>query len=248
MIRGLKDVIDFIIVSNVTGKPVIKSDYARTSSIDYTSEAVYARNKTTNAIRWNKNREGTLKTSCEVFDMKMLAMLFGKEISTGTVPFMKSESLKVSSGTATLVGTPKTGTLKVFKSEAKDPNFIGVEQTVGTPATTENAYSIASSTITLNATSCPDDSYIICFYTVDTSCNTFTVNSTSFPGGYSIYGDTFLRDTDEIDKLAHIQFYKVKPQSNVSLSMDADNVATLEITWDILPDAKGDMMTFSWVD
>jgi len=248
MIRGLKDVIDFIIESIATDKPVIKSNYARTSSIDYTSEAVYARNKTTNAIRWDKTREGTFKTSCEIFDMKMIAMLFGKEVSTGTVPFMKSETLKVASGTATLVGTPKTGTLKIFKSEAKDLNFIGAEQTVGTPGTEENTYSISGSTITLNATSCPDDSYIICFYSVDTTCNTFTVNSTSFPGAYRIYGDTFLRDTDEIDKLAHIQFYKVKPQSNVSLSMDADNVMTLEITWDILPDANGDMMTFSWVD
>ena len=37
----------------------------------------------------------------------------------------------------------------------------------------------------------------------------------------------------------------VKPQSNVTLTMDVDNVCSLEVTWDILADKSGDMMRWS---
>ena len=39
-----------------------------------------------------------------------------------------------------------------------------------------------------------------------------------------------------------------KPQSNVELSMDVNNVCQLNITWDILADANGNMYTMQMLD
>lgn len=248
MLRGLKDAADLVMVSKTDNKVKLKTKYARTSALDFTAESVYARNKNVKAIRWDGNREGTFKTSFEIFDMKLIGLLFGKDIESGTIPFMKSEVLKVVNGTATMEGTSKVGTLQVYKTETNDRNAVGVEQTVGTVATTENKYTISGKTFTFNATTFPNDSYAIVFYMVENPCKTFTVDSVSFPGGYEIFGDTLLRDTDQVDKPAQFHLPNVKPQSNVSFSMDSDNVTTLEITWDILADAQGDMMTWSWIE
>ncbi|HBY19405.1 MAG TPA: hypothetical protein DEG71_00005 [Clostridiales bacterium] len=58
MLYGIKDAANIQIVPLATGKPTIYANYALTSSIDFTSESLYAYNKTTKAIRWDKNREG----------------------------------------------------------------------------------------------------------------------------------------------------------------------------------------------
>ena len=80
---------------------------------------------------------------------------------------------------------------------------------------------------------------------VDTNAQTFTVDNVSFPGGYEIYGDTALRNTDQVDEFVQFELMNVKPQSNVTLTMDVDNVCSLEVTWDILADKSGDMMRWS---
>ena len=51
MLYGIKDCCNMQIVPLATGKPSLYVNYAKTSSIDFTSEAVYAYNKTTKAIR-----------------------------------------------------------------------------------------------------------------------------------------------------------------------------------------------------
>ena len=74
--------------------------------------------------------------------------------------------------------------------------------------------------------------------------NTFTVDNVSFPGGYTIYADSAVRGTDQVDTFVQYQLLNVKPKSNVSFTMDADNVARLSIEWDILADSTGDMMHY----
>ena len=122
------------------------------------------------------------------------------------------------------------------------------EQKVGTPATSENTYSIEGKTITLNTTTfANNDGYVACYYMVETDAKSFTVDDVSFPGGYEIYGDTYLRNTEQNDEFVQFHLTNVKPQSNVTLTMDVDNICSLEITWDILSDKNGDMMTWSKV-
>ena len=51
MLYGIKDCANLRIEPLATSKPAIYCNYAKTSSIDFTSEQVYAYNKSTKAIR-----------------------------------------------------------------------------------------------------------------------------------------------------------------------------------------------------
>ncbi len=246
MLQGIKDSANLQIISNSDHKPLLYIDYAKTSSIDFTSEQVYAYNKSTKAIRWDKNREGTFKTEMEIFEKKVIALLFGTVISSKTMSVAKREVLSVGAGGtgATLSATPKSGSLSVFILDS-DLHTHGVEQTVGTPATTENKYSIANNTeLTFNATTFASAGKIVCYYLLDGTHNSFTVDNVSFPGGYTIYADACLRGTDQNDTFVQYQLLNVKPKSNVSLTMDADNVTKLSIEWDVFADTAGNMMHY----
>jgi hypothetical protein len=248
MLYALKDCAN-LRIDNAAGKTQMFVNYAKTSSLEFTSDSVFAMNKNVKAVRFDSNREGTFTTTMEVFPMDIIPLLFGTKFNNETVPFAKREVLNVKSGTATLTGTPKVGTLQVFKVEADDKLTHIKEQTVGTPATTQDTYSIASKTLTFNATTFPDDNgWIACYYFVDTPAKTFTIDNVSFPGGYVIYGDTNLRGTDQVDEFVQFKLHNVKPQSNASLTMDVDNIATLEIVWDVMGDAEGNMLTWSTVE
>lgn len=247
MLYGLKDCANLQVFSSETNKLKLYSNYAKTSSIDFTSDSVFAYNKTTKAVRWDKSREGTFKTTMEIFDLSVIALLFGTELTTKTVPFAKREVLKVTGGAATLKGTPKTGSLTIFKLDETDKVTNIAEQTVGTVSTADK-YAINGQSLTFNTTTTfASDGYVACYYLVDTQAKSFTVDNVSFPGGYYLYGDTNLRGTNQVDEFVQFKLTNIKPQSNVSLTMDVDNVCTLEITWDIMADAEGNMMTWSKV-
>lgn len=248
MLYALKDCAN-LRIDNSAGKTQMYVNYAKTSSLEFTSESVFAMNKNVKAVRFDGNRESTFVTTMEVFPMDMIPMLFGTSFTNKTVPFAKREVLNVVSGTATLLGTPKVGSLQMFKVSPEDRLTHIKEQTVGTPATTPDTYSIASQTITLNATTFPDNNgYIVCYYFVDTPSKSFTVDNISFPGGYVVFGDTNLRGTDQVDEFVQFKLHNVKPQSSASLNMDVDNIAVLTITWDVMGDAQGNMMTWSTIE
>lgn len=243
MLYGLKDCANMQVISKADGKRKLYADYARTSTIEFTSESVYAHKKTTRAVRWDTNREGTFNTSFEVFSMDIIAMLFGKELAAGSIPFIKREIFEVKGGAVTLAKAPNAGSVQVYTVEEKDKTALV------SMLDADTAYTIADATITINeGAGVADGSYIAVFYAVDTPVKTFTVDDVSFPGGYEIIGDTAIRDTDQNDTFVQFQLLNVKPQSNVTLTMSAEDVATIEINWDIMADANGNMMTWAQIE
>ena len=248
MLYALKDCANLRVENASTGKVDLFVNYAKTTSLEFTSDQVFAMNKNVKAVRFDSNREGTFTTTMEVFPMDIIPMLFGTKFDNKTVPWAKREVLKVTSGSATLTGTPKVGTLQVFKVMDDDKLTHVAEQKVGTPATTENTYSISGSTLSFNTSTFAEDGYVACYYFVDTPVKTFTVDNVSFPGGYVIYGDTALKGTDQADNFVQFKLHNVKPQSSASLTMDVYNICTLEITWDVMGDSEGNMMTWSVIE
>ena len=248
MLYGLKDCANLTVKSKKNDKVVLYADYAKTSTIEFTSESIYAYNKNTKAVRWDKNREGTFKTTMEIFNMDIIAMLFGSELENKDVPFMKRAVCPVKDGKAVIETEYdiKDESLAVFKLDASDMKSNLAEQLPGAPDTDEDTYSITGKNLTLNQTTFPDDSeYIVCYFMVDTEAQTFMVDDVAFPGGYVIYGDTALRNTDQHDEFVQFELLNVKPQSNVTLAMDVDNACSLEVTWDIMSDTDGNMMRWS---
>lgn len=245
MLYGIKDSANMTVVSSATNKPVLYCDYAKTSSIDFSAESVYAYNKSTKAIRFDKAREGNFVTEMEIFETKMIALLFGTELASVTQSVAKREVLTVGVGGtgSVLAVAPKSGSLTIFILDA-DGVSHGIEQLVGLPATTPNTYSIAALALTFNATTFNATTKIVCYYMTDAAKMSFTVDNASFPGGYTIYADSAIRGTDQVDKYIQYQLLNVKPKSTVSFGMDADNVAKLKIEWDILANSTGDMMHY----
>jgi hypothetical protein len=247
MLYGIKDAANLTVVSKTTNKPILYANYAMTSSIDFTAESVYAMNKTTKAIRFDSQREGTFRTEMEIFETKWIALLFGTTISTGTIDIAKREVIAVNAGGegAALAATPKSGSLVIYKVDSLGSVEHGTEQVSGNPASTENAYSISSQNLTFNATTFASSGYVVCYYLVNSSNKSkFTVDNVTFPGGYTIYADSAIRGTDQNDKYVQYQLLNVKPKSNVSLTMDVSNVARLSIEWDILAYNSCNMMHY----
>ena len=248
MLYALKDCANLRVENAASKKVELFVKYAKTTSLEFTSEQVFAMNKNVKAVRFDSNREGKFVTTMEVFPMDVIPMLFGTKFDNKTVPWAKREVLKVTNGTATLEGTPKTGSLQVFKVMEDDKLTHIAEQTVGT-TTTANKYAIADKTLTFNTTETfAEDGYVACYYFVDQVAKTFTVDNVSFPGGYVIYGDTALKGTGQADNFVQFKLHNCKPQSNASLTMDVSNICTLEITWDVMGDSEGNMMTWSTIE
>lgn len=248
MLYALKDCANLRVENASTGKVDLFVNYAKTTSLEFTSDQVFAMNKNVKAVRFDSNREGTFKTTMEVFPMDVIPMLFGTKFDDKTVPWAKREVLKVTGGVATLAGTPKTGSLQVYKVLEDDKLTHVAEQTVGT-TTTANKYSLSGQELTFNTTDTfAEDGYVACYYFVDQAAKTFTVDNISFPGGYVVYGDTALKGTDQVDNFVQFKLHNVKPQSTASLTMDVDNICTLEITWDVMGDSEGNMMTWSTIE
>ncbi len=242
---GLKDASNIHLYSNTSTKPCLYADYMTTTDINFTQESDYALIKGVKTIRWDKAREGSLTTSMQVFELKWLSLLFGTEFASSSVPIAKREKLLVSSQTCTLAATPKAGSLVIFKLDV-DGHTHSTEQTAGTPSTTTDKFSLATATLTFNATTFPDNTtYITAYYLVDSTVDNFTIDTTTYPSGYKMYMDSALRNTSQVDEMIQIVLYNVKPQSNMKLTMSADGVATIETTWDIMGDSNGDMMTLS---
>ena len=245
---GIKDAANVVLKKKSDGKPFLKSEYANVTTNEWTSAQTYAMAKGSRAIRWDHAKESTLVMDMEVFELKWLALVAGKDWVTGATDIFKNEVLYASSGnTITIAETPVTGSLSVFKLES---DFVthADEQTAGNPAETPNTYSIDAKVITLNSTTAPEGTAFVVYYMYESGATaqqlTFTAND--FPESFEVIADTYIRPKDGgLDEFVQIHYINARPMPNVTLTMDASNAANLSITFDLLPDAKGNIATYT---
>lgn len=247
-IYAIKDSANLTVKSKATGKPVLFADYAVSSTNEWNADRIYAMSKSTRAVAFDFAKQSTLTVNMEIFDLKWLAMLSGQDFVTGATSVFKREVLTVGVGnTITIASTPLNGSLTVFKLDTDNITHLA-EQTLGTPGTTPNTYSIASMTITLNATTAPVGSKFVVYYayTSGATSQKLTFSSVKFPENYSIISDTLIRDLDGVDKYCQVTYLNCKPQPNFTLTLSASDITTLEISFDILKDSSSDdMATFT---
>jgi len=242
---GIKDSANLTVISNATNKVTIFADYCNKTDVQFSAETTYALKKGVKAIGWDQNREGTLSTEFQVFDLKWIGLLMGSEFTTGVTSLNKREVLTVSSAAATLSTTPKAGSMTIFRLDADGITQLK-EQTVGTPATTPDTYSVTGMALTFSSTTFAATGKIAVYYLVDSlaTAQSFTVTSTDFPDGYTIIGDTKIKSDSNVEQMVQFRMNNVKPKSNMTLSMNSSDVTTLSIEWDIFADTAGNMFTF----
>ena len=250
---GMKEVCDVTFVDLSNNKPVLFLDTLKMTTVENKAETSYARGGHGNPkiLGWDFNREATLTIQDALLSPTSLSLLAGNDVSIGSKNIDFREVLIVSSpNTVTLSHTP-VGITGIYLTQ--DGYEHGAEQTAGTPATTENQYSIAAKVVTFNATSCPAGSKIIVYYTFASSADTHTVtiSADKFPGYYKIIGDTVVRNesTGE-DEPFQLVVAKAKMKADFTLTLKPDgDPAVFDFTMDInRPNDSSDLIVLIQYD
>lgn len=241
---GIKDSANLTLKSKKTGAPVLFADYANTSTNEWSSDRTYANAKGIRAIAWDSNRQSTLKTEMEVFDLKWLAMLAGTEINSGSKEIAKREVVVAKEGAmvATLAKTPVEGSVSVVPLESDKITHKGdaLKLAEGETATT-GEFKLAESAVTL-----ADEGIFAVYYLTEVpNAKSFTISADKFPEAFEVTADAMIRNKDTgADEFVQITYPNARPQSNFTVTMSATDATNLEVTFDLFPDADGNMATY----
>lgn len=244
-IYGIKDAANVLVIKKDTQKPFIYADYATEVSNQWSQDSVYAMSKSVRAIRWDHNKQSTLKLTLEIFDLRWLTLLTGSDFVEGITQWRVREVLAVSTGNkVTLTDSPKVGSLIVKVLNPDDGITELDELVVGNPSTDVGTYSITGKDITLNSTTCPIGSQIVAHYLKDTTdkAKVMSIESNTFSFPVEIFLDSMIRDTDGLDKFSQVHYLNAKGKGNFTLTFSASNITKLEIEFDILKDSKSNNM------
>lgn len=253
---GIKDSGNITLVNNTTKKQVLYANYANKFDVSFSSSPVYALKKGVKSISWDGQREGQIQASMQVFDLQWIALLMGSEFNTASAGdrIANRKKVTVTDAEGTFAGNIVPGSLTVFKLDSDGVTHIA-EYTAATEASVgEKQYKVESSgtgdaaTNTISFASGEAGDFVVYFLeAADTaSSKTFSVKIGEYPASYSMYVDTECKaDGTGVQQMLQLYFPNVKPQSNISLSFDSENCATLDITFDILNGTDDTMMTFT---
>ena len=230
------------------GKVFLYSDYATVATNEWSSEQVYAKSKNVNAIRWDFGRNSTLKVDMEIFDLQWVAMLFGTEFVSGAKDILKREVLKVENGKATITGTPVTGSMSVFVldndglTNTKELTVVEGENEVVT-----GTYKLAEKEISVFDTDLGENKQIVLFYLENKAqAKTLTISADKYPDNFEIFADTMIRSQNGDDEFVQIHYLNLKPKSQFTLTLDASNITTLSVEFDVLKDSgSSDMAEYT---
>lgn len=245
---GIKDSANVTLRDPKSGKPILFADYCNQTSLNMSSDAVYAMKKTAKAISWDTNREGTLTMEMQVFDLKWIALLFGQSVTPGALDWAKREVVALASGAKLTVSEDiKDGSVTLYKL-GSDGISLGEEIDAALFEVTADANE-HNRVIELTSGNVGDE-YCVFYLTAKGADigRSFTVDNEKFPQGYKATFDTMIRDTNQEDHFVQFEFYNLKPKSSLDLTLSAEDVCTLSIEWDVLVDNKNRYFTFNYLD
>jgi len=173
-------------------------------------------------------------------DLSTLAMLTSTPLAIGATNVPIREVLTASAtNTITLSQPPVAATLKIYLVSGRD---VGVEQTLGTPATVTNQYSITGSVVTLNATTGPlGTTFVVTYsYLAPTSTATTTFKANKFANYVRITGDALM--TDQVTgAIIAVKFdiLKAKAKNDFTLTLSSTKATELDLDFDMYSTAVG---------
>lgn len=229
-----REVADMIFQDYKTKKPFLYVDYANTSSQELTGETVYAYGGKGHPkkVSFSGDKGGTLTIETQIQTPKLWEMMSGGTGST-TANVMKKVNATIGGTNTITLDTEDTLTKgQVWVYDATDTNL----------ETALEVTSVSDQTITL--TSGTENDPVIVFYTTQkTDVYNINIKATSFPRAFTVYGDTYMKTTDD-DILPYLfKAYKAVPQPTMSLAFSNNgDPATVTITCDLLVDDDGNLL------
>lgn len=231
---AIKEVVNCWLSKYSDDTPIFYCDYASDSTFSFEAERLDLRGGQGNYIlvSFDHTKSGMMTLEMPLVDLEFLSQLVGSDLSTGAATVPYREVLTVASSAVTMTSSTPTMTGVWIQNDSRD---YGTEQTLGS-ASTENQYEITDNVITLNSTSCPDGTKIICEYTytapADTRTITFTANN--FPDYMKVKGiGTWLDEVDGENKTVVFEVEKAKPRNNFSLTQKSTEATILTMEFDL---------------
>jgi hypothetical protein len=226
----IKEVLDYNVseyAASGYGDFLFSVDYAKSSTVQTTAERLPIRGGQGNykLLDLDHTKDCMFNSVLPLVDIKALAVKLGRDVTTGAVSTPKKDILSASAtNTITLSKTPLAGTLKIYKLSGE--RDLGIEQTVGTPATTVNEYSITGAEVTLNATTAPENTKFIAFYdyTSGTAAENIKITAADFPSFITITGRGLVDDDVtglKVPVTFKVHKAKVKPEFELTMASDS---------------------------
>lgn len=215
-----------------TKTPWMYADFCNTTTMGFTSDAVYAMKKGAKCIKFDNPLEGTISMTFQVHPFRIYAMLSDSELETSAVIARRETITADTEGSLTLANLPKSGTVFVYAQDDFGGTVIA-----GTVAdkvfTADTAADIAVG-----------ETYEVGYLEEKTSgVQKVTFNNKKIPRDFYIQMSTL--DKNENGELVPVRItaYKASPQRNLELSFSSSgDPAEITITCDALADANGDVL------
>ncbi|MCT4597467.1 MAG: hypothetical protein N4A50_06265 [Vallitalea sp.] len=219
-----------------TKVPVLFTDYANSTTLEFGADRVMATAKGVNKVAFDSNKNGTFSMELQVFELKWLSILLGAtEDDNSASEIAKREVLTVSGNKVTLNQAPKAGSIAVFTLDADNRSH---KDEVKPGALKDKDLTVTAA----------DDTKIVVYYMVEQSgSKSFLVSNDKYADAYAIYGDTMLRSEMGTDQFVQLRIPNCRPQGAFSISFSSKDVATLSAKFDILADENGDMAEFTYI-
>ena len=232
---GIKEVLNYTAFDFTTGAQKFYVDYASDTSITLKADRLDLRGGQGNykLLSFDHTKDMSMTTKMPLVDLNVIGMLTNKAVSIGAVNIPIRDTLTSASQIITLTQTPVAGTLKIYLLNGRD---VGVEQTLGLPATTVNTYSISTKTVTLNVTTAPDSTVFVATYSYSapatTSTTTFTADK--FAGYVRIVGTGLVND-QVTGALVPVVFdvKKAKAKNDFTITMNSTSATELSVDYDL---------------
>lgn len=211
-----------------TKAPWMYADFCNTTTMGFSSDAVYAMKKGAKCIKFDNPLDGTIAMTFQVHPFRIYAMLSDGEIETSAV-IARKETIKASGTTELSVkGTPTAGTVFVYE----EGDFGGT------------ALEITFNEGKITGTFETDKTYEVGYLeTKTTGVKKVSFNNKKVPKYFYVQMSTL--DKDENGELVpmRITCYKGSPQRNLDLSFSSTgDPAEITITLDALMDENDDVL------
>lgn len=215
-----------------TKAPWMYADFCNTTTMGFSSDAVYANKKGQKHIKFDNPLDGTIAMTFQVHPFRVYAMLSDGEIETTAIIARKENVKSTEAGKLTLTNTPIAGTVFVYAED----DFGG---TVIKGSVTDKMFTAETeSEIVLNST-----------YTVgyleekSNGIQKVSFNNKKVPKDFYIQMSTL--DKNENGELVpmRITAYKASPQRSLELLFSSDgDPAEITITCTCLSDENDDVL------
>lgn len=231
-----REVCDMVFVDYKTKEPFLFCDYANTSSQELTGENVFAYGGKGHPkkITFSGERAGTLTIETQIQTPKLWELMTGGK-SSKTAEIMKRVKVKVGKSNKVSITDTKVTLTKenVWVYDGADSNM---ETKLGVTT-------VSGQDITLKDSKAEGTEVVVFYLATRNDVYNISIRSTDFPKAFTVYGDTYMKTTDE-DVLPYLfKAYKVVPQANMSLSFaSSGDPGTVTLTCDMMVDDDGNML------